>query len=171
MAPSPQSGFSLIEILISIVVMSIGLLGLGGLQLVSLKGVSNAHSNNVASMLSMDLADRMRSNAKGVEGGFYGLSINCNVRTTQCRGSQTCTPKETAQFDLYELACGTWISGKRQGGARNLLPKGLLSVNCPNGCDQPNAVHDITLSWLEGNMHEGQKGDTHTTTLTVGVIP
>ena len=167
----PQSGFSLIEILISVVVMSVGLLGLGGLQLVSLKGVNNAHSNNTASMLTMDLAERMRANPKGVEGGFYGSTINCGIKQTECHGSQSCSPEQTAKFDLEELACGTTVDSKRQGGARNILPQGSLSVSCVGGCDQPKAVHDVTVSWGENNIHQKLSGNTRAASLTVEIIP
>ena len=171
MALSPQSGFSLIEILISVLVMSVGLLGLGGLQLVSVKGVNSAHSNNIASMLSMELGERMRSNPTGVEGGFYASTINCNVKQTQCRGTQVCTPQETALFDLEELACGTIVDSKRQGGARNLLPLGILNISCVGGCDQPKAVHDLTISWGESKIHKKLTGNLQDASLTVEIIP
>lgn len=57
-----QAGFSLIEVLVTMVILSFGLLGVAGL-LVS--GVSNAASSEAmskASQLAADMADRIRAN-------------------------------------------------------------------------------------------------------------
>lgn len=57
-----QTGFSLIEVLVTLVILSFGLLGVAGL-LVS--GVSNAASSEAmskASQLAADMADRIRAN-------------------------------------------------------------------------------------------------------------
>ena len=59
---SGASGFSLIEVLVTLVILSFGLLGVAGL-LVS--GVSNAAASEAmskASQLAADMADRMRAN-------------------------------------------------------------------------------------------------------------
>ena len=57
-----QSGFSLIEVLISIVIASIGLLGLAGMQATGLKNNHSAYQRSQATVLAYDLADRMRAN-------------------------------------------------------------------------------------------------------------
>ena len=60
-----QQGFSLIEVLVTMVILSFGLLGVAGL-LVS--GVSNAASSEAmskASHLAADMADRIRANPSG----------------------------------------------------------------------------------------------------------
>ena len=45
-----QLGFSMIEVPVSLIVLGVGMLGMSGLQIASMKGSSNAHSRNVASM-------------------------------------------------------------------------------------------------------------------------
>lgn len=54
-------GSTLLEVLVSIVVLSIGLLGLAGLQATSIKSNHSAYSRSQATLLAYDLADRMRS--------------------------------------------------------------------------------------------------------------
>jgi len=66
-----QHGFSMIEVLVSLLVIAVGLLGLSGLQIASVKGTSNAHSRNVATNLAMELSERMRSNPAGVDDGIH----------------------------------------------------------------------------------------------------
>jgi len=57
-----QTGFSLLEVLISIVVLAIGLLGLAALQTTSLKNNHSAQYRTTATVLSYDIIDRMRLN-------------------------------------------------------------------------------------------------------------
>lgn len=57
-----QSGFSLLEILISLVILAIGLLGLAALQTASLKNNHSAQYRTTATVLAYDIIDRMRLN-------------------------------------------------------------------------------------------------------------
>ncbi|MEE9358334.1 MAG: type IV pilus modification protein PilV, partial [Sedimenticolaceae bacterium] len=59
---SKGRGFSLLEVLISIVVLSVGLLGIAGLQLMSLKMNDSAYCRSQAVVLAEDMLERMRSN-------------------------------------------------------------------------------------------------------------
>jgi type IV pilus assembly protein PilV len=60
--PHFQRGVTLLEVLITIVVLSIGLLGYAGLQTMSLKNNTNAFQRSQATMLTYDIVDRMRAN-------------------------------------------------------------------------------------------------------------
>ena len=170
MSQNNQTGFSLLEILISVIVLSFGLLSLGGLHITSVQGVNNAHSRNIASMLAMELGERMRANPKGVAGGFYGNSVSCSKQAAQCRGTQVCTSEETAYYDLQEIMCGATVDNISQGGARNLLPQGTLKVSCAGGCDQPDIAHQVTVSWGSKTIHQKLTGST-TASLTSTIIP
>jgi len=168
-----NSGFSFIEVLVSLILIGVGLMGLGSMQITSLKGTTNAHSRTIATMLAMDLGDRMRANQLGVQGGFYGDAISCAAadEATACRGTNICTPEETATFDLQEVACGIKGESNKYGGVANLLPSGSLSVTCPAGCNAANAVHDINVNWAERNVHKDEANDTKTMGLTMSILP
>ena len=87
-----QAGFSLIEVLVTLVILSFGLLGVAGL-LVS--GVSNAASSEAmskASQLAADMADRMRANP------LVALSATSEYITTYADGPPA-TPVTIAQRD------------------------------------------------------------------------
>ncbi|MCC6136508.1 MAG: type IV pilus modification protein PilV [Gammaproteobacteria bacterium] len=58
-----QTGFTLIEILVTVIVLSIGLLGLAGLQAVALKFNSTAYQRSQATVLIYDMIERVRSNS------------------------------------------------------------------------------------------------------------
>ena len=57
-----QNGFSLIEILITLIIMSYGLLGVAGIIVNSLKVSQSSYSRSQASLLANDIIDRMRAN-------------------------------------------------------------------------------------------------------------
>ena len=59
-----QTGFTLIEILVTVIVLSIGLLGLAGLQAVALKFNSTAYQRSQATVLIYDMIERVRSKPK-----------------------------------------------------------------------------------------------------------
>jgi len=56
------SGFSLIEVLVSIVIFSFGLLGMVGLQAVAIQGNRDARLQSIAVELARELAEMMRGN-------------------------------------------------------------------------------------------------------------
>jgi len=59
---SVSRGFTLVEALVALLVLSIGLLGVAALQLSSLRANNSASSRSQATFLAYDIADRMRAN-------------------------------------------------------------------------------------------------------------
>ena len=57
-----HSGFTLIEVLISMLILAVGLLGLAGLQATGLRNNLSAYNRSQATQLAYDMADRMRAN-------------------------------------------------------------------------------------------------------------
>ncbi|MGH8598331.1 MAG: type IV pilus modification protein PilV [Gammaproteobacteria bacterium] len=57
-----QSGFTLLEVLISVFVLSIGLLGIAGLQMTSKRTNYEAVQRTNATMLAQELLERIRAN-------------------------------------------------------------------------------------------------------------
>ncbi len=170
-----NSGFSLIEVLISLLVLGIGLLGLGSLQVTSVKGSENAHSRNVANMLAFNLADRMRSNPLGVAAGAYDLPVNCTTNERQCRVNTFCDPTQVARYDVQEVMCGSRITTRRDGGVANLLVAGTLDVSCAGACGAPNMPHVITIGWGQRRVNKNQSVDAvnrlNNLTIAISVIP
>ena len=169
-----QHGFSMIEVLVSLIVIGVGMLGLSGLQIASMKGTNNAHSRNVATMLVMELSDRMRANPAGVTGGFYENDVKCSKDEAQCTSASFCSPEQVARIDVQEIMCGVLKGGKREGGAANLLPNGFLVVDYGTDCDATIDLNDetsITISWRESNVHKDQAGSTQELSITTCVIP
>lgn len=89
-----QQGSSLIEVLIAIVVISIGLLGLAGLQTTSIKSNHSAYLRSQATLLAYDLSDRMRASKTAALSGNYNTGSSHSDKTdweallTQMMGSE-----------------------------------------------------------------------------------
>lgn len=71
-----QSGFSLVEILVTLVVLSLGLLGVLGLQVTGLQRNDGAYLRTQASLYAYDIADRMRANRNNALSGTYNLLMS-----------------------------------------------------------------------------------------------
>lgn len=68
-------GFSLVEVLIALLVTSVGLLGLAALQLVSLKQNHNAYLRSQATFLAHDMVERLRANRQQAIDGAYDVGF------------------------------------------------------------------------------------------------
>lgn len=101
-----QHGFSLVEVMIAVLVLSIGLLGMAGLQAASVRNTYSAYMRSQAMILANDIADRIRSNPgtagiDGAAGGDYnaigpGLASG---GSTAC-DTTVCTPGQLAAYDI-----------------------------------------------------------------------
>ena len=83
-----QAGSTLIEILVTLVILAIGILGVFALQTSSLKSNQNSYLRTQATILSYDIMERIRANRQGVNNGSYnnptpGLTANC-LATAGC---------------------------------------------------------------------------------------
>jgi len=66
-----QAGFSLIEVLVAVVVLSIGILGIAGLQARVVQQNTQTYARTQATILAQNMADRMRANVPGASAGDY----------------------------------------------------------------------------------------------------
>lgn len=66
-----QQGFTLVEVLVTVVILAIGLLGLAGLQAASLRFNSSANLRSQATNLAYDIVDRMHANRQAARSGAY----------------------------------------------------------------------------------------------------
>lgn len=98
-----QRGFTMLEVLISVVVLSIGLLGIAGLQATGQRNNHSAYLRSQATALAYDMIDRMRANQAGVTSGAYN-AINTTTNTYTDPGCITsgCSTAQMAQYDMYE---------------------------------------------------------------------
>lgn len=97
-----QSGLSLIEVLITVVLVSIGLLGLAGLQLTSVRNSSSSSERFVATTLAQDILERMRANRNRAigPGRVYNLAMGADPGVGGVEGADLDAWKEAIEAAL-----------------------------------------------------------------------
>lgn len=115
--PNRAAGFSLFELLIAILVLSVGLLGLATLQSQGIKSNYSASMRTEATFLAMDITDRMRANPNGVAGGGYAIDTRVNVPADPGCGDG-CTAAQRPAQDAYDWtnAIRTQLGGGQAAG-------------------------------------------------------
>lgn len=71
-------GYGLIEVLVSVLILSIGLLGLARLQMIGLRNTQSATLRFEAVNLAYDVLDRMRANRNAALGGSYDVALGAS---------------------------------------------------------------------------------------------
>ncbi|MDD3937833.1 type IV pilus modification protein PilV [Rhodoferax sp.] len=81
-----QHGFTLIETMVTILILSVGLLGFAGLLTKSIVANRQAYYRSQATFLAHDIAERMRANRVEAVAGGYNTALNSAVSTTSFAG-------------------------------------------------------------------------------------
>jgi type IV pilus assembly protein PilV len=157
-----QAGTSLIEIMVSIVVIAIGLLGLASLQMNALKFQKTASQRSEAVQAAYDLGDRMRSNFVYTLPELFAVERTANEAKYTSVGNYTtkqaatyapasnCTLAppaaacDTNQIAAYDLA--EWqrnLQRRLAGGAGYVVPVAGAS----------NSTFDVTVMWQEPSLN------------------
>lgn len=132
-------GFTLLEVLIALVVLSVGMLGIAALYVDSVARGRSALARTKAVVLATDMADRIRANS--IAGAAYGgAAANNGCTDGVASGNKLCTPAEMAGHDL--MLWQTVISDPRVG-----LPDGVGTV-VYDGATNPD-TYIISISWSE----------------------
>ncbi len=130
------AGFSLVEVLIALVIMSVGMLGIAGLYVHTMQAGRTSLFRHHAVTLAGDVADRIRANPRAGAGYVVGgVDNNC------VNGGIDCTPAEMAQQDIFLWAL--------QAG--DTLPGGTVNIVLDNAV-VPN-TYQITIAWTEAGQN------------------
>ena len=128
-----QQGLSLIEVLVSLVIMAIGMLGAAGLFMTGLRGATDSVYRTSAAQAATEIADRMRINPLGVAAGNYVDNANA-IATNAAPGnncsSAACTPLQQATWDRITWA-RTLSNASLSGNAKDRaskIPQGVGAV-------------------------------------------
>ncbi len=94
-----QSGISMIESLISLVVISVGLLGIAAMQITSLKQASSAQFHSQAVWFNYEMTDRILAN-NGAFDQYVGIDTD-NHYEMDCQNN-ACSPAQMVQADAEQ---------------------------------------------------------------------
>ncbi len=136
-----QKGAGMMEVLIALLVLSIGILGLATLQSIGLKYNHQSYQRTQAILQIYDMADRIRSNVPGKISAYDSMASAGPAPTTlsvDCTVAPPCTSAQRATYD-YD----SW----RQSLAANLGPAARGSVLRQNAL-----IHVIRVNWNENDI-------------------
>ena len=130
-------GFTLVEVLIALIVLSVGMLGIAGLYLHSIQAGRTSVFRHHAINLAGDIADRIRANPSA------GVNYQATGKDNSCMtGTKSCSPLQMAENDIE-----IWDTQ-----AQDTLPNGQVTIAFTDtGAGNPD-TYQITLSWTEAGQ-------------------
>lgn len=131
---SCQSGFSLLEVLITLVIIAIGLMGFAAMMVHSMKNNRIAMQRSIATFYAYDILDCMRANRSAVASGNYTVDFG---------GTLSGTSVAASDVTAWKAALAT------------LLPSGQGKISIPSG-----STVKVEIRWTE-TVNAGDNA-THT---------
>lgn len=150
-----QRGFSLVEVMVSVLVLSGGLLGLAFMQAQGMKFNAEAYQRTQATVLAYDIIDKLRANPIAAQGGAYDVTSTTAAQSAatashlDCdtpNGSVPCNSAQLATFDLFK-----WYQVQGRTLAIDTNQRATITrAAVSSTLDQ----YTVTMYWLE---HETTK--------------
>ena len=154
-------GFTILEVLIALLVFSLGLLGMAGLLIISVKTNHSAYLRTQASFLAQSMGDRMRANTPRVWAGDYdGTYTGTTGDTDPCPSGTPCTRANVATRDKAQWE--TQLGDQLPNATANIAcaPDGTVSVSPSEqagGAPYTGICH-IVISWSEATLERTADG-------------
>lgn len=142
-----QGGFTLLEVLVALLVLSLGLLGLAGLQTMSLKFNTQSYQRTQATMLIDSMIDRMRANPNAVISGVYN-NVALGASAASYSFSATCPQSCANADDLANYDIHQWLAA--------IAAPGMLT-NGRGGISFDGTRHTVTVTWWESDLEMRQE--------------
>lgn len=158
-------GFSMIEVMIAVLVVSFGVLGIAGALFTATRSATSNYVRQQAVQDAYDILDRMRANrtVAAQAGGSYTATAtkpSSTAPSTNCTTS-TCSGAQMAAYDVWQ-----WQTQLMQN-----LPNGLGSVTIAAGSNSSYTV-TVQVQWSDqaGNTAFTPSGTPSTTPQTYTVV-
>lgn len=139
-------GFTLIEVLVSMIILALGLLGLASLQGISLKNNQDAYLFGQANALAYEMSDRIKANRIGWTTGTLPTAPASSCTTSCDSAAHTCTTTQMATSDYcYWLQKVTTI----------LSPNATVAIATSSGtapCSGSAPSLCLTMTWSRTNQ-------------------
>ena len=138
-----QSGIGLIEVLISMFILSVGVLALTALMIKSIQLNQSALYQSEAQVFANDIVERIRSNRESLVHYQIGLE-DSKPKSIDCFGkTKDCSAKDLASHDVYQ-----WREGIEKS-----LPQGTGAVELDNFGAQDRVI--VTIQYVDARIEKG----------------
>ncbi len=163
----------MVELLVSVVIMSVGVLGMAGLQIISIQQNRSALLQGDATLRANDILDRIRANP---DSAYAADLTDAPAATTNCIGS-ACNEAEMAAFDIVQWKCSIksvdaagdtypvcasfGIAGTMPGppcvAAGDVCAGGSVALN--------GEIYEVTVQWVDQEQSGGSGGANRSVTV------
>lgn len=153
------AGFTMVEVLVAVVVLSIGLLGVGKMVLYAARANGSAYMRSEATQQAYAILDYMHANRIAASNGSYNVAIGTVPAATQdCFNAGPCTTAAAiANYDLSQ-----W---KTQLAA--VLPAGDGSVTTVLNPTTQQVLVTVVVQWDDSITQQSFKATAPGTPMTV----
>lgn len=143
-----HSGFTLLEVMIAMVIFSIGLLGLAGLQGQSIQYSHSAYLRSQATFLAYDILDKMRANREvAIQGNYNALFSSAGADKNCYSDAGNCIPVDLALHDVYNWKQLLTTLPDGNGSISSLLSSGVTTFT-------------VIVSWKDRSSSNTNKIET-----------
>jgi type IV pilus assembly protein PilV len=160
------AGVSLIEVLVTVLIMSVGLMGLASLQANSLKNGLDSSRRSQGVWIMEEIISRMRANDAGLATGYTAAAANgalCgNGPAKLCAdnfnggarsaANATCSADEMAEFDVWEVFCGYDNGDDVISNSTDAVNITNYSITCGAAPCPTTANFTISISWVSKSV-------------------
>lgn len=144
----------MLELLVALLVTSVGVLGIAGLTTLNAQHRRSAAAHGEAVRLAEDIIERIRANPAGLQAGSYAVSGDA-VGASDCHAGQ-CAAAEMAAFDVAQWRCALGASTTDPDCRGPLHATGIIAADVSAGSVR------ITIRWRD-------QGESRTLTVDNGV--
>jgi type IV pilus assembly protein PilV len=160
---SRQRGVSLIEVMMAVLIFSVGLIGLASLMVVATRSNQAAYLRTQVTFLASSMADRMRANPAGLWNGAYNSAAYPIAGTTDCE-TVACSPTDIAKRDqqAWSTLLITLLPNAKAGvtcTAKDSLSYSGMSNDQLNRRPPYGGTCAMTISWSERNAGDKDHSD------------
>jgi len=172
---SRTSGFSLVEVMIALIIISVGMLGIAKLEAVVLSNTGTSRVRALVALEAASLADAMHADrdfwdgasadwtatmsaSVVVTGGTASLTATNSAHLSTALSTvptctSTCTPVQLAGYDLSQ-----WASGSGGiGGLAKVIKASTSTISCTAATALNPATCTITITWNENTVAANQQ--------------
>lgn len=146
-----QHGFTLLEVLVTLVIFAFGMLGVAGLQMVSLTNMDSAQNRSVATLKAGEMAERIRANPGATYNGVSAGDNRCRTAHYSNRNAtpNNCTSAQLAADDLWDWS--QELAARLPGGTGTVCLDSTPNDGLPSAtaCDGVGPTVAIKVWWKE----------------------
>ena len=150
-----QTGFTLVEVLVALIVISIGLLGIAKMQALSLASTGTARMRSVAAIEAASMASMMHANRTYWAANTSAVTVTVTLSPSPasytssdgtvttpaaCSATATCTAAQLAGWDLSQ-----WVIALNQ----TMPPNATASIGCSAGTATAPVSCTLQINWTE----------------------